>query len=198
MTTKGIVVGLESGDKSTIEYVYEQYFQMIRRLVTDNSGSNRDAEDVFQDTMIVLYEKIRKGTLSVTGAFSTFLYSIARNIWLKHIAKRTIIGRLMYDPEHPVMNEACIDVPIEQQRIELFRKHFETLSPQKQQVLKLYFEGWSEKRIAKEVGITSLKYMKKLKDQCRKMLTKRVQDDPSYNKTIFTDSEGASEGVSLF
>ena len=34
---------------------------MVQSLIINNSGSTDDAKDIFQEAMIVLYEKVRSG-----------------------------------------------------------------------------------------------------------------------------------------
>jgi RNA polymerase sigma factor (sigma-70 family) len=44
-----------------------------------------DARDIFQEAMIVLYEKSRLETFSLNCQIKTFVYSICRRLWLKRL-----------------------------------------------------------------------------------------------------------------
>ena len=57
-------------------------------MVTQNSGDKEDAKDIFQDAMVIIYEKIRLNKLGLSSAFHTFLFSICRNLWLQELTKR--------------------------------------------------------------------------------------------------------------
>src|SRR5258708_1177379 len=58
---------------------------MIQSLVINNNGSADDAKDVFQEAMIVLYEKVRSGNFELTCLIKTYVYSVSRRLWLKRL-----------------------------------------------------------------------------------------------------------------
>jgi RNA polymerase sigma factor (sigma-70 family) len=82
---KALLQGLAQSDKKAIETIYKQNYNMIQSLVVNNSGSADDAKDVFQETMIVLYEKVRSGTFELNCLIKTYVYSVSRRLWLKRL-----------------------------------------------------------------------------------------------------------------
>ena len=76
---------LAKADSAAFEYLYKQYYTMVQHLVLKNSGTADDASDLFQEVLIVLYEKARDQKLNLTSSLKTFLYSVARNLWLKKL-----------------------------------------------------------------------------------------------------------------
>jgi len=91
-TDDAIIDGLKKRDNGIIRYIYKEYYPTIKFLITTNSGTETDAEDVFQDALVVLYRKIAKGNLVLTSSFKTFLYSICRNLWLQRLDRRVFSG----------------------------------------------------------------------------------------------------------
>ncbi len=61
--------------------LYRQAFPAVRRLVQRQGGSEQDAQDVFQDALVVFYEQAVGGALVLTAAASTYLVGIARHHW---------------------------------------------------------------------------------------------------------------------
>lgn len=61
---------------------------MVQHLILNNNGSVDDAADVFQETMIVLYEKANAPLFELNCQLKTFIYSVARRIWLKKLQKQ--------------------------------------------------------------------------------------------------------------
>ena len=82
---KALLQGLAQSDKKAIETIYKQNYNMIQSLVVNNSGSADDAKDIFQETMIVLYEKVRSGTFELNCLIKTYVYSVSRRLWLKRL-----------------------------------------------------------------------------------------------------------------
>jgi len=76
--------------RDALTYIYKKYFQNIRSLVTRNSGSSTDAEDIFQEGVVILYENILQGKYKGRSSIMTYLYVICRNTWLKKIQKRRL------------------------------------------------------------------------------------------------------------
>jgi len=76
---------LARADSSAFEYLYKHHYYMVQNLVLKNSGSADDASDLFQEVLIILYEKARDQKLVLTSSLKTFIYSVARNQWLKKL-----------------------------------------------------------------------------------------------------------------
>lgn len=83
-----LLEGLAVNDKKAVEAIYRDNFNMVQSLIINNNGSSDDAKDVFQETMIVLYEKARQGNFELNCQIKTFVYSIARRIWLKRLQQQ--------------------------------------------------------------------------------------------------------------
>ena len=68
--------------------LYRQAFPAVRRLVQRQGGSAQDAQDVFQDALVVFYEQAVGGRLVLTAAASTYLVGIARHHWQHELRRR--------------------------------------------------------------------------------------------------------------
>ena len=80
-----LLKGLAENDKKSIETIYRLNYTMIQTFVLNNNGSVDDARDIFQEAMVVLYEKSRVATFSLTCQIKTYIYSICRRLWLKRL-----------------------------------------------------------------------------------------------------------------
>jgi RNA polymerase sigma factor (sigma-70 family) len=78
---------LKGENNNAFGQLYKEYFGMVNRFVTNNNGRADDAEDVFQDTMLILLEKLRMDSFQLTASMKTYIMAIAKNIWLKKIRK---------------------------------------------------------------------------------------------------------------
>ena len=83
-----LIEGIASEDKGSIEQLYRQHYNMVQAMVIANAGSKDDAADLFQETVIVLYEKIKTGNFELQCLLKTFLYSVARRLWLKKLQQQ--------------------------------------------------------------------------------------------------------------
>lgn len=83
-----LLEGLASHSDEVLEHLYAVYYPMALHLVTTNSGGEEDAKDIFQEAVIVLYEKVRTGGFELQCRLKTFLYSICRHLWLKRLHQK--------------------------------------------------------------------------------------------------------------
>jgi RNA polymerase sigma factor (sigma-70 family) len=65
--------------------LYKSYFPSIASYIKQNLGNNEDAEDIFQEAILVLLQKVRDPDFILTSSLKTYLYAICKNLWLKRI-----------------------------------------------------------------------------------------------------------------
>ena len=80
-----LLKGLAISDKQAIETIYRENYSMVQLFVINNNGSADDARDVFQEAMVVLYEKSKDTTFSLNCQIKTYVYSVCRRLWLKRL-----------------------------------------------------------------------------------------------------------------
>jgi RNA polymerase sigma factor (sigma-70 family) len=80
-----LLAGLAANDRQAVETIYRQHYSAIQTFILNNSGSVEDARDIFQEAIIVLYEKSKSDTFSLTCQLRTYVYSICRRLWLKRL-----------------------------------------------------------------------------------------------------------------
>jgi RNA polymerase sigma factor (sigma-70 family) len=85
---RSLLQGLARSDKKAIETIYKDNYNLVQALVVNNSGTAEDAKDIFQETMIVLYEKVQSGTFELNCQIKTFVYSVSRRLWLKRLMQQ--------------------------------------------------------------------------------------------------------------
>ena len=83
-----LLAGIAAEDKGAVEQLYRQHYTMIQSMVLANAGSKDDAADLFQETVIVLYEKVKTGNFELQCLLKTFLYSVAKRLWLKKLQQQ--------------------------------------------------------------------------------------------------------------
>ncbi|MGA0559983.1 RNA polymerase sigma factor [Larkinella sp. VNQ87] len=86
-----LLEALRAGDAWAYEWVYQQYYPSVARFVQRNQGSEGDAEDIFQEAVILLHQKITSADFRLTATLKTFLFSIAKNLWLKKLRDEKLV-----------------------------------------------------------------------------------------------------------
>ena len=127
---RAIVEGLKLNSDYIIKHVYQEFFPTIRYLIKKNTGNDEDAEDIFQESLIVVLKNVQKEDFYLSCSFLTYLYSISKNLWmqkLKSIKKGgphiNIIEEFFNLPETSTPETARE----EQLKYRIYREHFNTL-----------------------------------------------------------------------
>lgn len=85
---KELLEGLRNGDNSVISYIYKTCYPSVSHLITGNKGSEDEAKDIFQEAVMVLYDKVTHENFELSSKLSTFLYAVCRRLWLKQLNRR--------------------------------------------------------------------------------------------------------------
>jgi RNA polymerase sigma factor (sigma-70 family) len=176
---------LQHGDKYGMEKIYRDFMPRIHSLITRNGGNDSDARDVFQDTMVVLFQKCRQDNFQLTSAFATLLYGVARNIWGNRLQKRSRSEVTLNDDLKSTVKEDLGDLILDEEKRRIFYDAFRKLGPDCQKLLELYFDKTSMQAIAQALGYASEGYAKKRKFQCKEQLIKFVRQDQRFYDYAF-------------
>lgn len=60
----------------------------VKKHIVANSGTADDAEDIFQDALVILYKKAHAGNLLLTVPLKTWLLAVVKNCWLQELRRR--------------------------------------------------------------------------------------------------------------
>lgn len=169
MKDEEILRRLKNGDESALQYLYKKHYRMMLRLVTKNSGTEEEARDIFQETLIVLWQKVRSGDFVLTSKLSTFLYSVCQNLWRKELERKR---RLSSEEKDDIVEQNWE----EKERVELVRQCLAQLGETCQKVLTFYyFDRMNMKEIAEQLGFASADVAKSKKYKCMQELERIVR-----------------------
>ena len=110
-TDDALIAAIRGGDERALAHLYRLHWPMVSHFVLQNSGCEDDAQDVYQEGVMVFYEKVRDGSLELSCQIKTYLYAVCRRLWLKRLTSKSRFGvRLLDDEEHgPYLNTGAED-----------------------------------------------------------------------------------------
>ncbi|WP_299434268.1 sigma-70 family RNA polymerase sigma factor [uncultured Aquimarina sp.] len=185
-TDQAIISGIIKGDERVLKVFYRDNVRYIQGYILRNYGSIEDVEDVFQDALVVLYQKIKSGLLKISVPIKTYFYGICKNIWRTRLRNKL---KLVGDDTKLKNKEQITDSVVKdienKDREHLYRKHFQKLSNDNKNLMLLFFEGKSVKEISKITGYTE-GYTRKKKFDVKKQLLTMIEKDPLYSELRIT------------
>lgn len=85
MSDSNIIEELKKEKNSAYDLIYQENYPFVEGYVLRNSGSIEDAQDIFQDTMLVLVQKLRMDNFQITASLKTYTIAISKNLWFKKL-----------------------------------------------------------------------------------------------------------------
>lgn len=83
-----IIEGVANGDSRCINRIYKSFYPSIAKMIINNNGSEDEAKDIFQEAVMVLYDKITQQNFELSSKLSTFLFAVSRRLWLKQLNRK--------------------------------------------------------------------------------------------------------------
>jgi len=80
-----LLEALAANDANAIETIYRENYSAIKAFIIKNNGYTDDARDIFQEAMIIIFEKAKSGSFVLSCRLQTYLYSVCRRLWLKKL-----------------------------------------------------------------------------------------------------------------
>lgn len=164
---------LAQNDREVIEILYRKNFRIIQSLVITNNGTNEDARDIFQESMIVLYEKCRQGNFELNCQISTYLYSVARRLWLKRLSQMKRFDEFADSGQFLEVNGDLSEHEKNETSFRLMEISMERIGePCKSLLEAFYLQKKGMQEIAENFGYTNADNAKNQKYKCLQRLKK--------------------------
>ncbi len=103
-TDQQFIEGLRTGNSEVLEGLYKKYYQFVLKLILNNNGSHEAAEDIYQETIIIVYENAQKPQFELSCQLQTYIYSIAKRLWLKQLRNNGKTFLFKEDEENEVVD----------------------------------------------------------------------------------------------
>jgi RNA polymerase sigma factor (sigma-70 family) len=165
---QALLKGLAQNDRKSIEALYRSQYATVQTLILNNSGSTEDAKDIFQEALLVLYEKARSGNFELHCQIKTYLFAVARRLWLKRLHQSQHFSSELDIPEETVATDEDVELYEERSRdFELMEKAMHYLGePCKSLLESYYLQKQRMSDIASRFGYTNADNAKNQKYKC--------------------------------
>ena len=121
---KDYIKGILKGDNHLIREIYELYSKPILHLIQSNSGNEEDAKDVFQEGLMLVYQKAQQPDFQLTSSFFTYFYAICRFIWMNRLRKKSSSEVTLNEDITSTLSDTSISEIEKNERFVLYRKKF--------------------------------------------------------------------------
>jgi len=166
MNDTQIIELIRNQEHSKVFSVLYKYYPVVKKMILSSGGSLEDAEDIYQEALIVFYKKASAPDFKLTASINTYLYSICRfmrNDQLKKQKKITLVSI-----ENTTVDEtAFVEILETEGQFKQAEKIISELGKRCKELLMLfYFDRKTMKEIAQKMQYSSENTAKNQKYKC--------------------------------
>ena len=172
-TDTEFIEGIRSNDDQVLNALYKKYYSVVLRYVLNNSGTEEEAQDIYQEAIIVLFRNAGNSNFELSATLQTYIYSIASRLWLKQIHKNSSLVRINNQSEKDQI-DVSQEVIEHEERESQIQKMSSCLvdlgEPCKTLIEDFYVNQLSMDQIAEKFGYTNSDNAKTQKYKCLQRL----------------------------
>jgi len=185
-TKKEIIRGIRNNENHIIHWLYKQILPFLEAYIGNLGGSAADAKDLFQEAMIIVFQKVRRESFEPKKNIPEYLIGICKKMWFDRLSERQ--KRLNFEylegKEDGLYDEMFVepDPPVNPQEVKrtLYIRHITALRKECREILYLVRQGVTPEEISRIFGYSDPKIIYNKKAYCLKKLIGRIKNDPEY------------------
>lgn len=162
-----------------LKQMYTRLFPIIKSYIQKNNGSEEDAADIFQDAMIVFYEKVRLDQFQLNSSIRTYLYSVCKHLWLNKLRAQKKVISLSNEGESLTIDPIETAIFGSDERNNYLMSLMESIGKNCKRILVLYYyDRLKMKEIAEVMNFANDQVAKNKKSSCLKKLKLKISNSP--------------------
>ncbi len=166
--------------RTTENKLYEQFFYFIKDATFKHQLSEDEAASLYTDTILAFIENVRNKRFEGKSAVKTYLYQIFSNKCVDFLRKTATNKMSVHETQPfqdwilsmPDESKSALQKLISEHEVEVLKVKIKQLGDKCQQMLMAWGEGFSDNKIAEELGyqtsnvakVSRLRCLDKLRD----------------------------------
>lgn len=180
---------LKGNSDQVLRYLYNSVQPKLSNWILNNSGSEEEAQDIFQDAVLSFYQYVLDGKFDTSKSVDGFIFSVGRNKWINRAKQKSkvvsgadFIENIEIETEE---NELVLNADKEDSD-----KKIEALLTQlgercKELLTKSIFYNMKMVEIAESMGFKGADAAKTKNYKCKKRLMKLIKEDNSVKSWLY-------------
>ena len=168
-----------------LEYIFKDQAQRnkIIRFLKSKGCVEQDAEDLYQDAIIIFDRKAASGEFLSMSSIENFIFSIVKLNWYNRYRQyqRTPDADTLFDSK---LEEDVSAYYERQERHIMLERILDMFGERCKKLLLLFSQGYSMEDIAEQLGISDRFYARKEKYRCLNRIRMKVQNNEELARYI--------------
>ncbi|MCA8919268.1 MAG: RNA polymerase sigma factor [Planctomycetes bacterium] len=143
----------QQGDHEAFGHLVERYYRAAYASAYGVLGNSSDAEEIAQETFVQVFQKLDR--LREPGAFTSWVWRIARDTALKHIRKHKRIRPVAETPEVESEDRPHTPLIADEEKEQLLAALGEIPEDMREALLMRYWEELEYEEMANRTGVSA-------------------------------------------
>lgn len=176
-------------DAKVLDDLYKRYRGPVFSYIRKNNGSLEDAQDIFQEALIIFYKHVIDGKFNPKFTIGGFIFSISKNLWINQAQRNKRIyytDNLLNNDQNVQKESTIMHHIITDERDHAISSVLNELDERCRTLLKhVIYDNMKMDEISNLMGFSSANTAKTKHYKCKKRLITIVQKYPNF-KDILT------------
>jgi RNA polymerase sigma factor (sigma-70 family) len=177
---ESIINAIISGKgNEVLSVLYKETLSKVRNMVLKNNGNQEEANDIFQDSVLIFFKQVRNGSFNPAYDIDGYIYTISKNLWIKRavkINKNVSLDQVDYKYSQ---SEGILEEVITNEKANALEEVMTKIGEECKKLLKLVaYEKLSMKEICIQMNYSSENVAKTYHYRCKKKLTEFIKGSP--------------------
>lgn len=167
---------LKRNREAVFQKMYERNFPIVARMIKHTGGTLSDAQDVFQDALLIFYEKMTQPNFEIKSSANAYLVGIAKHLWYQQSKSTAMISFTEMEQTIAITP----DYFKADRQIVKEKRLLRMLQGAGQKCVQLlqafYYKKWSMAEISRTFGYSSTRSATVQKYKCLEKIRKEVKE----------------------
>jgi RNA polymerase sigma factor (sigma-70 family) len=176
-------------ETDAIRHLYQAHYNPLCQFIIQNSGSEQDADDIFQETVITFIHTVKQGKFRGEASIGTFLFALNRNIWRNEMKKRgrSQVRETKFEQLSAHVETDAQSALEQQQSSHQLLKLMDMIGENcKKILLQFYYEDKPMKEIVSTLNYENEQVVRNKKSKCLKKLAEMMNSNPQLHQQFKT------------
>ena len=130
---------IQENDKKVLGEIYIKYEKQVFNYIKNHGGDDFDAEDMLQESIIVLWQNINNGKFDLSSKLGTYIVAVAKNKWRGQLRKRNKISNAEISENTINPDKNPLEFVLSTEKENIIQSAFELIQPICKQLLMLFY-----------------------------------------------------------
>ena len=162
-----------------LSYLYTHTLKKVKSYILNNSGSQDEANDIFQDAVIVFFKSVIENKFNEKLSVDAYIFTISKNLWINAAKrKRSLVHVDIEDQRLSADANSQLDTMISKEKRNALDVAYSKLDEACRKLLGLVaYEKLSMKELQEKMNLTSENAAKTMHYRCKQSFHKIIKEN---------------------